>query len=161
MIVGAFEPEVATSTGLSGDRSVWDYVPHVTRTFLLQPEGYQAWKASRNDSVNRAIDRRWNRLATIAASAAARAIRRPVRGRRRLASVPDRSFEPEVGSLDATDLAVVLFAAKVAAHTDRISEADVAMLRALGLTDGQVFDIALAAAASSFFADAAADTAAS
>jgi hypothetical protein len=161
MIVGTLEPEMTVSLGTSGDRSVWDYVPRVTKTFLLQPEGYRAWKASRHDSVNSAAARRWNRLATIAAAAAARAIRRPARSRRRLTSVTGRTFEPEVGSLDATDLAVVLFAAKVAAHTDQITEADVAMLRALGLSDGQVFDIALAAAASSFFADAASEPAAS
>jgi len=161
MIVGTLEPELTTISGTSGDRSVWDYVPNVTKTFLLQPEGYQAWKEARNDSVNTVASRRWNRLATIAAAAAARAIRRPTPNRRRLASVSSRAIDPEVGSLDATDLAVVLFAAKVAAHTDQISEADVEMLRGLGLTDGQVFDIALAAAASSFFADAATESAAS
>jgi alkylhydroperoxidase family enzyme len=48
----------------------------------------------------------------------------------------------------------VLFAAKVAAHTDRITEADVDSLRAHGMADEQIFDVALAAAASCFFADA-------
>jgi hypothetical protein len=142
------------------ERSVWDYVPRVTQTFLHQTEGYRAWKA-RGQSVQKAAERRWNQLATIAAAAAARAMRGASRRHRTPTHVEAWTLKPEMGSLDATDLAVVLFAAKVATHTDRITEADVATLLALGLTDGQVFDIALAAAASCFFADAAEESLAS
>jgi hypothetical protein len=157
MTVIAWTPksEVDSAIETSGDRSVWDYVPRVTKTFLLQPEGYRAWKAARDETVPKAADRRWNRLATIAAAAAVRALRRTPANRGRLSSVERWTLEPDSVSLDPTDLAVVLFAAKVAAHTDRITENDVESLRAHGLADEQIFDIALAAAASCFFADAA------
>jgi hypothetical protein len=160
VIAWTLESEVDSATDTSGDRSVWDYVPRVTKTFLLQPEGYRAWKAARDEAVPKAADRRWNRLATVAAAAAVRAVRRTPSNRGRLSSVERWTLDPDVISLDPTDLAVVLFAAKVAAHTDNITEADVESLRAHGLADEQIFDIALAAAASCFFADAA-DNAAS
>jgi hypothetical protein len=157
MTVIAWTPESDVDTAIdpSGDRSVWDYVPSVTKTFLLEPEGYRAWKAARTDAVPKEAERRWNRLATVAAAAAVRALRRTPSNRGRLSSVERWTLEPDVVSLDPTDLAVVLFAAKVAAHTDDITERDVESLRAHGLADEQIFDIALAAAASCFFADAA------
>lgn len=139
--------------------SVWDYVPHVVQVYLIQAEGYAAWKA-RGASLQNASERRWNELATIAAAAAIRAVRRSHRARRPPTGT-DRRAELAIRQLDATDLAVVLFAAEVAVHTNRITEADVNRLRAMGLSDQQVLDIALAAAASCFFADAAAEPAAS
>jgi alkylhydroperoxidase family enzyme len=160
VIAWTLESEVDAATETSGDRSVWDYVPRVTKTFLLQPEGYRAWKAARDETVPKAADRRWNRLATVAAAAAVRALRRTPNNRGRLSSVERWTLDPDVISLNPADLAVVLFAAKVAAHTDNITENDLATLRAHGLADEQIFDIALAAAASCFFADAA-DNAAS
>ncbi|HYJ66386.1 MAG TPA: hypothetical protein VEX15_01855 [Nocardioidaceae bacterium] len=135
-------------------RSVWDYVPRVTQAFLQQPEGYQAWRRH-SAGTQAAADRRHRKLATVSAAAAARAMRRQSDGERRLALLNRRHPDPEIATLDALDLAVVLFAAKVASSADRICEADIASLRAMGLSDGQVFDIALAAAASCFFADAA------
>jgi alkylhydroperoxidase family enzyme len=164
VIGAALEPQVDTTTTSTEERSVWDYVPRVVQTFLSQPEGYRAWKA-RGDSLQNSDERRWNRLATIAAAAAIRAVhrrpRRQLRRRPRLASVDRGSTPPEFGSLDATDLAVVLFAAKVAAHTDRVGENDVERLRGMGLSDHQVFELTLAAAASCYFADTAMEPAAS
>jgi hypothetical protein len=154
-------PRIDSATTSTDERSVWDYVPRVVQTFLFQPEGYRAWKA-RGESLQDATERRWNRLATIAAAAAIRAVRRtPRRRRQRLASVNDGRSEADMCSLDATDLAVVLFAAKVATHTDNITDLDVDRLRIMGLSDQQVFDIALAAAASCFFADTTMEPAAS
>jgi hypothetical protein len=135
-------------------RSVWDYVPRVTQAFLQHPEGYQAWRRHLA-GAQAAVDRRHRKLATVSAAAAARAMRRPSNGQRRIPLLNRRHPDPEIANLDTVDLAVVLFAAKVASNADRITEADVASLRSMGLSDGQVFDIALAAAASCFFADAA------
>jgi hypothetical protein len=47
---------------------------------------------------------------------------------------------------------VVAFAEKVALHADRITEDEVDGLRAVGLTDEEIFDVVLAAAARCFFA---------
>lgn len=151
-------PRIDTATNSTEERSVWDYVPQVVQTFLFQAEGYRAWKA-RGESLQDTAERRWNRLATIAAAAAIRAVRRTPR--RRLTSVNRGRPDADLCTLDATDLAVVLFAAKVATHTDYITDVDVERLRGMGLTDEQVFDIALAAAASCFFADTTVEPAAS
>lgn len=153
-------PRIDSATNSIEERSVWDYVPRVVQTFLFQAEGYRAWKA-RGESLQATAERRWNRLATVAAAAAIRAVRRTPRRRQRLTSVNQGRADADMCSLDATDLAVVLFAAKVATHTDHITDADVERLRGMGLSDEQVFDIALAAAASCFFADTAVAPAAS
>jgi hypothetical protein len=153
------EVDVAGSVGAT-KRSVWDYVPRVTQAFLQRPEGYQAWRRH-SGGTQAAADRRHRKLATVSAAAAARAMRRPSGGRHRATLLNRRHRDPEIATLDALDLAVVLFAAKVASSADRITESDVSSLRSMGLSDGQVFDIALAAAASCFFADAADEMAAS
>ena len=141
-------------------RSVWDYVPRVTQAFLQRPDGYQAWR-QHSSGIQAAADRRHRKLATVSAAAAARAMRRPTNGQRRLSLLKRSHGDPEIATLDTLDLAVVLFAAKVASNAESITEADIASLRSMGLSDGQVFDIALAAAASCFFADAADEMAAS
>jgi hypothetical protein len=145
--------DVVSDTGTT-KRSVWDYVPRVTQAFLQRPEGYQAWRRH-STGIQPATDRRHRKLATVAAAAAARATRRSADSQRRLSLLNRRHHDPEIATLDTLDLAVVLFAAKVASNTDSITESDVDSLRSMGLSDGQVFDIALAAAASCFFADAA------
>lgn len=47
---------------------------------------------------------------------------------------------------------MVAFAEKVALHADRVTQADVDELRAVDLTDEEIFDVVLAAAARCFFA---------
>ena len=49
---------------------------------------------------------------------------------------------------------MVGFAEKVALHADQVSQADIDELRALGLTDEEIFDVVLAASARCFFAKA-------
>jgi alkylhydroperoxidase family enzyme len=55
------------------------------------------------------------------------------------------------GVLDDTELLVVEFAAKVAGDATGVSEEDIDRLRAAGLTDRDILDVILAAAARSFF----------
>jgi len=52
---------------------------------------------------------------------------------------------------DPVDRAVMAFARKVAISADSVTQADVDGLKALGLTDADVLDVVLAAAARSFF----------
>jgi alkylhydroperoxidase family enzyme len=54
--------------------------------------------------------------------------------------------------LDDTDRAVMAFAAQVARDATSVTADDVAALRSHGLDDGEVLDVAIAAAARSFFA---------
>jgi alkylhydroperoxidase family enzyme len=53
--------------------------------------------------------------------------------------------------LDAVDVAVMALADKVARDATSVTEADVEGLRALGLTDAEILDVVLAAAARCFF----------
>jgi len=53
--------------------------------------------------------------------------------------------------LEPTDLAVMEIADKVAHDATAVTQADVDRLRTLGLTDGEILDVVLAAAARCFF----------
>lgn len=55
--------------------------------------------------------------------------------------------------LDASEVAIMEYAAKVALRASAVEEADIAGLRAYGLTDAEILDIALAAAARCFFSN--------
>jgi alkylhydroperoxidase family enzyme len=59
--------------------------------------------------------------------------------------------DPSGASLDATDRAVVDFAAQVAEDASSITAGDVQRLRNQGLDDTEIVDVALAAAARAFF----------
>ena len=59
--------------------------------------------------------------------------------------------DPSGASLDATDRAVMDFAARVATDATSVTADDVDRLRAHGLDDGDVVNVVLAAAARSFF----------
>jgi len=60
--------------------------------------------------------------------------------------------DPDGGSLEATDGAVVAFARKLARDAAAISEHDVEALRGVGLSDNDVVDVVFAVAARCFFA---------
>ena len=60
--------------------------------------------------------------------------------------------DPDGGSLDDTDRAVVAFAAKVARQASEITQDDVDALRADGLSDNDVADVIFAVGARCFFA---------
>jgi alkylhydroperoxidase family enzyme len=55
------------------------------------------------------------------------------------------------GALDAADAAVMGFAGKVAADAPSITQADIDALRAVGLSDDEILDVALSAALRCFF----------
>jgi alkylhydroperoxidase family enzyme len=63
-----------------------------------------------------------------------------------LAIVNDRE-----GTLDAVDLAVMDLAERVVVDASSITDADLQRLRDLGLTDAEIMDVVLAAAARCFF----------
>jgi alkylhydroperoxidase family enzyme len=57
----------------------------------------------------------------------------------------------EVSSLEPVEVAVMAFAEKVVRQADSVTREDVDLLRRHGLTDGEIFDVAAAAAARCFF----------
>jgi uncharacterized peroxidase-related enzyme len=133
------------------------YVANMTQLFSLRPEVYAAWGQLR-DSIRGNMDLRRYELATLAAARALRCrycvgahasiLESKFYDRRQLEAIM-RDFRD--ADLDEADVAIMAFAEKVALHAYRVTLEDIATLRGHGLTDAEVFDIALAAALRCFF----------
>lgn len=133
------------------------YVPNYTRIFSLHPDAYMAWRGLVG-AIARQMDARRYELATVGAAARLRSTYCSLAHGKVLA---EKFFEPaEVRQivqgrassvLDGVDSLIVEFAAKVADDATTVSEEDIEGLRSAGLTDRDIFDLILAAAARSFF----------
>lgn len=139
------------------DRAGWGFVPNFATTFSLRPEAYAAWRQL-NGAVKASMDLRQYELATLAAALTLRSSYCSLAHGRVLANEvfsPDEVTaivsRPDDAPLDETDRAVMTLARKVVEGADRITEADLAELRSLGLDDADVLSVILAAAARCFF----------
>jgi uncharacterized peroxidase-related enzyme len=141
----------------ANDREQFGFVPNFARGFSLRPEVYAAWRQL-NRSIKRNMDLRRYELATVAAA-------------RRLGSsycmlahgsvLLDEFFgadavralgeDGRAAELNDTDVAVMELADKVADDAGSVHQGDIDRLRSLGLTDTEIFDVVLAAAARCFF----------
>jgi uncharacterized peroxidase-related enzyme len=134
------------------------HVPNWALPFSLRPAVRDGW-AKLLGSISSNLPVRTFELATLAA---ARALRSSYCSLAHAKMLADRVFDMATVTAIATDAAaapleprehaMMAFAAKVALHADRVSGDDVEALRAHGYTDEEIFDIAAAAAARSFFA---------
>jgi uncharacterized peroxidase-related enzyme len=136
----------------------WGYLPNYAAAFASRPEVARAWTAL-NVAVRDGIDRRRFELATIAAAQALRSTYCTAAHSKFLRDVCDDestmlaiAADPDGGSLDAADRAVVAFARKVAVDAASVSDEDAGALRAVGLSDNDIADIVFAVAARCFFA---------
>jgi uncharacterized peroxidase-related enzyme len=136
----------------------WGYLPNYAAAFASRPDVARAW-TTLNLAVRDGMDRRRFELATIAAARALRSTYCTTAHSKFLrdacndeATMLSIAADPDGGSLDATDRAVVAFASKVALDAAAISPADVDALRAVGLSDNDIADVVFAAAARCFFA---------
>ena len=152
----------AEATGAVGemyelDRQLFSDLPNFTQAFSLRPDVYAAWRLL-NTTIKANMDLRRYELATVAAA-------------RRLDSsycmlahgsiLMDKFLEPDAvraladdfrtAELEPADLAVMELADKVAQDATSVTQADVDRLRDLGLTDGEILDVVVAAAARCFF----------
>jgi uncharacterized peroxidase-related enzyme len=139
------------------DRERLGYVANYTRLFALRPAVYEAWSRLRR-VVTESMDPRRYELATLAA---ARTLRSSycLLGHGKV--LRDRFYDAEAlrrivtdhrsAGLDDVDVAIMDFAEQVAADATSVTQSDVDRLRELGLTDTEVLDVALAAAARCFF----------
>jgi uncharacterized peroxidase-related enzyme len=138
-------------------RAAMGDVPNYARLFAHRPDVFRAWRAL-VDAITAGMDPRRYELATVAAA-------------RRIGSsycmlahgriLVDRFYEPDAlrliaedhrsAGLDEVDVAVMDLAEKVAGDASAITQGDVDRLLALGLTETDVLDVALAAAARCFF----------
>jgi alkylhydroperoxidase family enzyme len=124
------------------------------RAFEERPAVYAAWRGLVG-AIRETMELRRYELATFAAAQRLRStycsimhgnVLRNEVGEDILAIVNDRE-----GALDAVDLAVMDLAERVVVDATSITQADLQVLRELGLTDGEIMDVVLAAAARCFF----------
>jgi uncharacterized peroxidase-related enzyme len=133
------------------------YVPNYAKTFSARPHVMDAW-AKLLKSIRSTMDARRYELVTLAA---ARALRSSycalAHGRileERFFSTEDLSriaSRAEDAPLEPVESAILRFAEKVVRQADAVTPEDVEILRKHGLEDGEIFDVAAAAAARCFF----------
>ena len=142
------------------DREAFGDLPNFTRAFSLRPAVYGAWRQL-NAAIKANMDLRRYELATVAA---ARRLRSSYCTLAHGAVLIDKFLEPDAvqgvvsdyrsAGLDPVDVAIMDLADKVAYDATSVEDADVDRLRALGLSDGEIVDVVLAAAARCFFSKA-------
>src|SRR5436305_4214499 len=139
------------------DRAALGYVPNFARAFAHRPAVYEAWLQLK-DAISGSMDLRRYELVTVAAARHLRSSYCTLQHGKVLA---DRFLEPAQvrdvvldhrnAGLDEVDVAVMDLAEKVADDATSVTEADVQRLRDLGLSDTEIFDVVVAAAARCFF----------
>ncbi len=147
----------AVAAMYEADRDAFGELPNFTKAFSLRPDVYAAWRQL-NGAIKANMDLRRYELATVAAA-------------RRLGSsycmlahgsvLLSKFLQPDAvralaedyrsADLEPVDLAVMELADKVARDAGSVTQADVDELRSLGLTDAEILDVVLAAAARCFF----------
>ena len=137
-------------------QAAWGYVPNYAKAFCYRPEVMARWRQLLAE-IKRPMTKRRFELATFAAAielrntacalAHGKALREFFADADLRAIAEGRTAE----GLTAAERAIVDFARQVARDAAAISADDVARLRAHGLSDEEVFDIAATAAGRAFF----------
>jgi len=131
----------------AAERNALGYTPNYNRLFARRPQVYAAWREL-NVAIRGGMDRKRYELATVAAAEVLRSSYCALaHGKVLLEKFGVRPGDP----LDEQELAVQDLARKAADDATSVTQADVDRLRGLGLTDDEIFDVVLAAAARSFF----------
>ena len=128
------------------------------RAFAERPEVYAAW-VQLNGAVKAGMDLRRYELATLAAAQRLRSSYCCLAHGSVLASqfgepVRDIVLDRRAAGLDEIDVAVMDLAERVVADATSIGDAELQPLRDLGLTQTEIMDVVLAAAARCFFSKA-------
>src|SRR5690242_18747899 len=149
------ETDAAERTGAmyEADRAALGYVANYTRGLALQPAVYEAWKQL-NTAIKADMDPRRYELVTLAA---ARRLRSSYCGLAHGKVLRDRFYDAETvegiatdhhdAGLDPADVALIDFAERVVADATAITAADIDGLRRHGLSDTEIFQVVLTAAA--------------
>lgn len=150
----------ATAEMYATDQQTFGYLPNFTRAFSLRPAVYAAWRAL-NGAIKSGMDLRRYELATVAA---ARSLRSSYCTLAHGSVLMDQFLDADSlkaivtdhrsAGLSSADVAVMDLAEKVAEDAGSIQQADVERLRSEGLSDEEVVDVVLAAAARCFFSKA-------
>ncbi len=146
-----------TAEMYAADQEAFGFLPNFTRGFSLRPAVYAAWRQL-NGAIKREMDPQRYELATFAAArrlhssyctlAHGSILMEEFLDDDSLAAV---SADHRSAGLDATDVAVMDLAEKVVEDATAVEQADIGRLRSLGLSDAEILDVVLAAAARCFF----------
>lgn len=133
------------------------YVPNYAKVFSLRPQVYEAW-AGLNGAIKSGMDLRTYELATLAAARTRRSSYCALAHGKVLrdkfftsGTLAQMAGDHHSAGLDQVDVAVMDFADKVAEAPTQVTAEDIDALRALGLSDEDIFDVVLATAARCFF----------
>lgn len=147
----------ATAEMYAADVEAFGYLPNFTRAFSLRPTVYAAWRQL-NGAIKSGMDLRRYELATVAA---ARRLRSSYCTLAHGSVLMDKFLDADSvvavvtdhrgAGLSATDVAVMDLADKVADDATAVQPADIERLRTAGLSDAEIVDVVLAAAARCFF----------
>ena len=147
----------ATAEMYATDRAAFGHLPNFTQAFSYRPAVYAAWREL-NGAIKSNMDLRRYELATVAA---ARRLRSSyctlAHGSVLIEKFLDSDSVKAIvadhrrAGLSEIDVAVMDLAEKVAGDASSVQQADVDRLRSLGLSDEEIADVVLAAAARCFF----------
>jgi len=133
------------------------YVPNYAKVFCHRPELMKLW-ADLQVGIRRNIDPRRFELATLAAAHALRSSYCSLAHGKVLTEyfsaeeVRAIATEAEPGPLSPAEQAMVRYARKVAADASSVTATDIEAMKKHGLSDAEIFDIAVTAAGRAFFA---------
>ena len=161
----SFITTIATTEATGTTKEVYDaaqaslgYVPHYAELFSHRPEVYKAWQAL-GAAIRKNMRLRRYELVTLAAArelgctycmlAHGDVILNA--GEVSEAQLIAISEDYRNANLSPDEVAVMDFTTKVIRHASSVTQADVEQLKGFGLTDAEILDITLAAAARSFF----------
>jgi uncharacterized peroxidase-related enzyme len=132
------------------------YVPNYAKAFSLRPQVMDGW-AHLLKSIRSTMDGRRYELVTLAAARAlkssycalahGRVLERQFFSTEDLTRIARRDRSP----LEPAEAAILAFAEKVVRQAEAVTQEDVDTLRNHGLDDGEIFEVAAAAAARCFF----------
>jgi uncharacterized peroxidase-related enzyme len=148
----AFVETPAASEIYEDARESAGYLPNMVRVFGARPDVFRAWQQL-NGAIKASSDLRRYELATLAA---ARRLRSSYCCLAHGKVLVEQFYAPEEvvrlpDGLEPADRAIMAFAEQVVADAGSITQEDVDALRAHGLSDDEIVDVVLAAAARCFF----------
>jgi uncharacterized peroxidase-related enzyme len=155
--IGEDDASGAIAELYEADRSEEGYVANLTQAFSHRPELMLAWRQLLG-TIKAPMDERRYELVTVAA---ARELRSSYCMLAHSGVLAQKFYDEDAtrriaadhrsAGLDQIDVAVMDLAEKVAADATSVTAEDTERLRALGLSDAEIFDVVAAAAARSFF----------
>jgi uncharacterized peroxidase-related enzyme len=150
------DAEGATAEMYAADLDEDAYVANSTKAFGHRPAVFAAWRQL-GTTIGGSMDRRRYELATVAAARVLRSSYCSLAHGKVLAEQflgAERTIALATGAVDALDpldAEIVRFATLVTREPASVTASDMERLRALGLSDEEILDVVLAAAARCFF----------